>query len=163
MSTPAPDEGGGVLALSLDVSAVPAQPVGAGRYTIDLATALLARTDVALTLWSRRGDGARWAELGSRVGSGDRAPTVRASAPTRRPVRLVWEQLRLPALLGAGSLDVHHGPHYTMPERARLPLVVTVSCAVRGSTSIFARTITSPRSNGPATAGLTMLNPNGAP
>jgi len=126
MSTAAPDEDGGVLALSLDVSAVPDQPVGAGRYTIDLATALLARTDVALTLWSRRGDGARWGELGSRVGPGDRPPTVRASAPTRRPARLAWEQLRLPALLGAGSLDVHHGPHYTMPERARLPLVVTV-------------------------------------
>ena len=34
--------GGDVLALSLDVSAVPARPVGAGRYTIDLATALAA-------------------------------------------------------------------------------------------------------------------------
>jgi len=119
------------MALSLDVSAVPAQPVGAGRYTIDLATALLARDDVALTLWCRRGDGPRWRELGTTIGDADQprtvgARTVRAIAPLRRPVRLAWEQIRLPALIGAASLDVHHGPHYTMPERARLPVVVTI-------------------------------------
>ncbi len=88
MSTPAPDEGGGVLALSLDVSAVPAQPVGAGRYTIDLATALLARTDVALTLWSRRGDGARWAELGSRAARG--AGPRKCGRARRRAGLLAW-------------------------------------------------------------------------
>ena len=32
----------------------------------------------------------------------------------------------MPGLLGAAPIDVHHGPHYTMPERARLPQVVTV-------------------------------------
>ena len=41
--------------------------------------------------------------------------------------------------------------------------LVTVSCAVCGSTATFARMITSPRSNGPASAGTTTLNPNGAP
>ncbi|HUO47286.1 MAG TPA: glycosyltransferase family 1 protein, partial [Acidimicrobiales bacterium] len=48
--------------------------------------------------------------------------------PGRRPARLVWEQLRLPSLL-AGTVpapQVHHAPHYTMPERARLPMVVTI-------------------------------------
>ena len=45
-------------------------------------------------------------------------------------------------------------------------LVVIVSAAVCGSTSIFARTTTglpSWRSNGPAFAGLTIERPNGAP
>ena len=125
MSTTDGGGGGEPLALSLDVSAVPAQPVGAGRYTIDLATALAARTDVALTLWCRRSDGPRWRQLVSGVGP-HHPGTVRAGAPTRRPARLAWEQVRLPALLGAGSFDVHHGPHYTMPERARLPMVVTI-------------------------------------
>ena len=111
---------GDALALSLDVSAVPAQPVGAGRYTIDLASALLARNDVALTLWCRRDDGARWRALAS-AGS-----TVRAKAPARRPARLAWEQVRLPSLLAGESVDVHHSPHYTMPERARVPHVVTI-------------------------------------
>src|SRR3984957_5606552 len=41
--------------------------------------------------------------------------------------------------------------------------VVIVNAAVSGSTSIFARTITFPRSNGPAFAGFTIDRPNGAP
>jgi glycosyltransferase involved in cell wall biosynthesis len=117
----------GALALSLDVSAVPAQPVGAGRYTIDLARALLARDDLDLTLWCRRADGARW--LAAAGAPGARAAghgSVRAVAPERRPARLAWEQVRLPGLLANESVDVHHGPHYTMPERARVPSVVTV-------------------------------------
>src|SRR3712207_8879851 len=44
----------------------------------------------------------------------------------RRPLRIAWEQLRLPAILEGLPVDVHHGPHYTMPERATLPRVVTV-------------------------------------
>ncbi len=41
--------------------------------------------------------------------------------------------------------------------------VVTVNAAVIGFTSIFARTTTLPRSNGPAFAGFTIDRPNGAP
>ena len=130
MSTPSLSGGGDVLALSLDVTAVPAQPVGAGRYTIDLATALSQRDDIALTLWCRGDDGDRWRGLGSGgAASGEtpeQVPTVRAVAPRRRPARLVWEQVRFPALLGAQGVDVHHGPHYTMPERTRVPTVVTI-------------------------------------
>jgi glycosyltransferase involved in cell wall biosynthesis len=51
---------------------------------------------------------------------------VRADAPERRPTRLAWEQARLPGLLARCPIEVHHGPHYTMPERARVPRVVTV-------------------------------------
>jgi glycosyltransferase involved in cell wall biosynthesis len=32
----------------------------------------------------------------------------------------------LPRLLDRLGVEVHHGPHYTMPERARLPRVVTI-------------------------------------
>ena len=52
-----------LAALSLDVSAVPPRPGGAGYYTMALASGLVARDDVALTLISRRDDEARWAEL----------------------------------------------------------------------------------------------------
>jgi glycosyltransferase involved in cell wall biosynthesis len=110
------------LRVSLDVSAVPADPAGAGRYTIELAHALGRQPDVALTLWARRRDSARWT---TSIGSDDGA-RVRAEAPDSRPARLVWEQARLPALLRRGALDLHHSPHYTMPERALLPVVVTV-------------------------------------
>ncbi|HEX2040387.1 MAG TPA: glycosyltransferase family 1 protein [Acidimicrobiales bacterium] len=107
------------MKVSLDVSAVPASPAGAGRYTIDLVAALAAREDVALTLVSRRDDGDRWDEVAP-------GADVVAAAPGRRPARLAWEQMRLPRLLHGLGVELHHGPHYTMPERARVPKVVTV-------------------------------------
>ncbi|MFN2608184.1 MAG: glycosyltransferase family 4 protein [Acidimicrobiales bacterium] len=121
--------------VSLDATAVPARPAGAGRYVLDLAAALGARPDVSLTVLCRSGDEARWRSDGvagpPRTGAGgDRAlaarPLVLGRAPASRPLRLAWEQLRLPQVLARLPLDVHHGPHYTMPERATLPRVVTV-------------------------------------
>jgi glycosyltransferase involved in cell wall biosynthesis len=110
-----------VLRVTLDVTAVPARPAGAGRYTIELAGALRRRADVELVTVARRGDGDRWS------GAADRRPeTAVALAPDRRPARLAWEQLRLPRVLEHLGPAVHHSPHYTMPERARLPVVVTV-------------------------------------
>jgi glycosyltransferase involved in cell wall biosynthesis len=117
------------IRLSLDVSAVPAHPVGAGRYTIRLAENLARRDDVDLTLWSRGDDGERWRRLAEATAAGHgggAGPHVRGVVPALRPVRLLWEQLRLPGLLSGAGVDLHHGPHYTMPERARLPLVVTI-------------------------------------
>jgi glycosyltransferase involved in cell wall biosynthesis len=113
-----------MLRLSLDVSAVPADPVGAGRYTIHLADVLARRPDVALGLWARRGDESRWLAVAGAAHSD--GPVVRATAPKARPLRLAWEQARLPGLLGRSGAQVHHGPHYTMPERTRLATVVTV-------------------------------------
>jgi glycosyltransferase involved in cell wall biosynthesis len=107
------------LRLSLDVSAVPDEPVGAGQYTVSLASALSVRTDLDLVLFSRRGDGERWRTGAPRAG-------LVAPAPRPRPLRLAWEQGRLPALLARQGVDVHHGPHYTMPERSSVPTVVTV-------------------------------------
>jgi len=103
----------------LDATAVPGRPAGAGRYVLDLAAALGRRDDVKLTVLCRRGDEARWT-----IRPGDNLALGRA--PTQRPLRLVWEQVRLPAILDGLPIDVHHGPHYTMPERASLPQVVTV-------------------------------------
>ncbi|MGI9034375.1 MAG: glycosyltransferase family 4 protein [Acidimicrobiales bacterium] len=105
--------------VSLDATAVPARPAGAGRYVLDLAATLGRRPDVSLTLVCRRGDEARWRADTGRTQVLGRAPSI-------RPLRLAWEQFRLPDLLGRLPLDVHHSPHYTMPERASLPRVVTV-------------------------------------
>ena len=52
-----------------------------------------------------------------------------ARAPSHRVERLVYEQVRLGPVVGAlttPSVAVHHGPHYTMPRRSRVPCVVTV-------------------------------------
>ena len=111
-----------VLQVSLDVSAVPARPAGAGRYILELATALAKLPDCGLTLVARSDDGARWA----RVAPNER---VRAVVPGPRLARLLYEQARLGATLAsltAPPVEVHHGPHYTMPLRSKLPCVVTV-------------------------------------
>jgi glycosyltransferase involved in cell wall biosynthesis len=105
--------------VSLDVSSVPPSPAGAGRYSIDLAAALARRDDVDVTFVARRGDADRWTALAPRGG-------VHAVAPASRPGRLAWEQARLPRVLRKLPVTVHHSPHYTMPESAALPRVVTI-------------------------------------
>jgi len=99
------------IATCMDVSAIPAQPAGAGRYVIELVTALGRRDDVALTLVSRRDDGARWRAL---------APSSRVldRLPATRPLRLAYEHWRLgPVAVGLAdpAISVYHGPHYTFP------------------------------------------------
>lgn len=111
--------GPAAIRLSYDVSAVPARPAGAGRYTLDLADALARRPDVQMTYVARVDDAERWRVL-------DPASRVLAVAPASRPLRLAWEQARLPGLLRDQPVELHHAPHYTMPEAARLPRVVTV-------------------------------------
>lgn len=108
-----------MTAVALDVTAVPADPVGAGQYTLALAHALATRGAVDLVLLARRDDAARWEAVAP-------GAHVVAAAPPGRVLRLGWEQLALPRVLGRLAPDVHHGPHYTMPERARLPRVVTI-------------------------------------
>jgi glycosyltransferase involved in cell wall biosynthesis len=110
------------LRVSLDVTAVPPEPAGAGRYTIELAGALSRRADVELVLIARRADERRWQRLAEAAPGTE----LHAVAPAARPARLAWEQAGLPGLLDRLRPDVHHSPHYTMPERARRPVVVTV-------------------------------------
>jgi glycosyltransferase involved in cell wall biosynthesis len=132
------------LSVVLDVSAVPAQPGGAARYTVELARGLGERDQTTLTLLARRGDTARWLQRSSGW------DVVRAVVPATRPARLAFEQVRLPGLVGTLGADVYHGPHYTMPERSRLPRVVTIhDCTffdhpewhVRSKSAFFRRAI----------------------
>jgi glycosyltransferase involved in cell wall biosynthesis len=103
----------------LDVSAVPARPVGAGVYTVALATALGARGDVDLHLAARSDDGNRWYAVAPNA-------DVHAVAPRRRAARLAWEQASAPGLATRVAPDVWHGPHYTMPLHTTVPCVVTI-------------------------------------
>ena len=107
------------LRVALDVSAVPDRPVGAGHYILQLASQLSTRSDIGLVLCSRSTDRDRWAPL-------VKPEDLRASAPAPRPLRLVWEQVRLGPLVRSTGAAVHHGPHYTMPRRSPVPSVVTV-------------------------------------
>ncbi|MBW3650862.1 MAG: glycosyltransferase family 4 protein [Actinobacteria bacterium] len=107
------------LAVGLDVSAVPAEPRGAGRYVIELARALHARGGIELRLQARRSDARRWQALAP-------GTEVKAVVPDSRVRRLVWEQVASPRFVDRWGIAVHHGPHYTMPEVAKVPKVVTV-------------------------------------
>jgi glycosyltransferase involved in cell wall biosynthesis len=107
------------LALALDVSAVPARPGGAGHYTVALARTLATRSDVDLTLVVRHGDEERWAALAT-------GSAIRGAVPASRPGRLAFEQVGLASVLRRLMVQVHHGPHYTMPARPPVPCVVTI-------------------------------------
>lgn len=94
----------------LDVSAVPARPVGAGVYTMELARALGRRADVELVLLARGNDRDRWPAIAPRA-------SVHALVPGQRALRLAWELAEGARCAARLGIDVWHGPHYTMPAR----------------------------------------------
>ena len=108
-----------MTSVGVDVSAIPIDPRGAGRYVIELVRALQRRGRIELHLQTRRGDAERWQALAP-------GADVRAVVPDGRARRLAWEQVAGPRFVDRWGVDVHHGPHYTMPEAAKLPKVVTV-------------------------------------
>ncbi len=108
-----------MIELGLDVSAIPVEPRGAGRYVIELVTALHRRGVVSLHLQTRKDDGRRWSTMAPEA-------DVRSVVPVGRGHRLVWEQVASPRFVDRWGIDVHHGPHYTSPEVAKVPKVVTV-------------------------------------
>jgi glycosyltransferase involved in cell wall biosynthesis len=103
----------------LDVSAVPARPVGAGVYIVALGRGLNHAAEIDLHLLSRGDDANRWTTIAP-------GAVVHAVAPARRPLRLAWEQLSAPTLANEVDADVWHGPHYTLPLRVSSPTLVTV-------------------------------------
>ena len=108
-----------LVRLLLDVSAVPARPVGAGVYTLEIARELAQRPEVELHLVTRRRDSARWQALAPDA-------AVHPEVPERRPARLLWEQTLAPRVARRIGADLWHGPHYTLPLRLDVPTVVTV-------------------------------------
>ena len=107
------------MRLLLDVSAVPARPVGAGVYTVEIARTLDRRVDLDLHLVTRTDDASRWTTIAP-------SATVHADVPVSRPARLVWEQSGAPKLARRVKAELWHGPHYTLPLRLDIPSVVTM-------------------------------------
>lgn len=103
----------------LDATAVPVDRGGVGRYVDNLVPALR-RAAVDIRVVCRPEDAERYGQI-----SGHQAITSPA-VTSRRPVRLVWEQVGLPAAARRLRPDVLHSPHYTSPLLVRRPLVVTL-------------------------------------
>jgi glycosyltransferase involved in cell wall biosynthesis len=95
------------------------QPAGAGRYILELVRALAHRDDVQIELIARKGDLERWRQIDGGAG-------VHGLVPNARPARLVYEQVLLSRQLTSLGVQVHHGPHYTIPRRCPIPSVVTI-------------------------------------
>ncbi|HTT58664.1 MAG TPA: glycosyltransferase family 1 protein [Acidimicrobiales bacterium] len=106
------------MKVALDVSAVPAQVAGAGRYIVEVARRLPER-NVTTTLVTRRDDTERWAAISP-------AANLAALVPSSRATRLAVEAYLLGASATAKENDVWHAPHYTMPRRHSTPCVVTI-------------------------------------
>ncbi|OJX98330.1 MAG: glycosyl transferase family 1 [Micrococcales bacterium 73-15] len=104
----------------LDATSIPANRAGVGRYVEETVRALVAR-GYPLAVVTQERDAERFVELapGLRV-----VAAPRAIESTAR--RLVWEQTELPRLARRLRVDVVHSPHYTMPLRTPVPVVVTL-------------------------------------
>lgn len=104
----------------VDATAIPADRGGVGRY-VDELVAALGRQGVDLVVAVQARDVA---------GMSARSPGARVVPAARRTLgraaRLAWEQVRLPGLLRRERADVLLSPHYTMPVRAGVPVVVTL-------------------------------------
>jgi glycosyltransferase involved in cell wall biosynthesis len=104
----------------IDATAVPADRGALGRYVDGLICALdAAGADLAIAC--QRADEERYKRLVPNT-------TVVAGPPAiaHRPARLAWEQSGLPLVAQQVSADVIHSPHYSMPLRPGVPVVVTV-------------------------------------
>jgi glycosyltransferase involved in cell wall biosynthesis len=109
-----------VTRVLVDATAVPADRGGVGRYVDGLVEALdTAGADLALVC--QRADAERYARLAPHTEVIPGPPAI-----SHRPARLAWEQTGIAKLAEQVSAEVVHSPHYTMPLRAGLPVVVTI-------------------------------------
>lgn len=108
------------LRVLVDATAVPADRGALGRY-VDGLVAGLATAGADLAVACQRADEERYSRLvpAARVVAG---PTAIA----HRPARLAWEQTGLPLVAQQVGAQVLHAPHYSMPLRVSVPVVVTI-------------------------------------
>lgn len=104
----------------LDATAIPDELGGVGRYLEGVAPEL--RGDgVRVTIVTRRSLASSVFSSGAgygRVIVGDRFRSA--------PLRMLWEQVRLPRIARAIGADVIHSPHYTFPVLSQARHVVTI-------------------------------------
>jgi glycosyltransferase involved in cell wall biosynthesis len=99
---------------------VPADRGALGRY-VDGLVAALGAAGADLAVACQRADEERYGRLvpDARIVAG---PTAIA----HRPARLAWEQTGLPLVAQQVNADVLHVPHYSIPLRPGVPVVVTI-------------------------------------
>jgi glycosyltransferase involved in cell wall biosynthesis len=104
----------------LDATAIPDELGGVGRY-LEGVTPELRGDGVRVTIVTRRSLASSVFSSGAgygRVIVGDRFRSA--------PLRMLWEQVRLPRIARAIGADVIHSPHYTFPVLSQARHVVTI-------------------------------------
>jgi glycosyltransferase involved in cell wall biosynthesis len=106
--------------IAFDATSAPAQPAGAGRYTISLVKALT-RVDQGhdYVIYARQHSLPALADLGPNA-------TVVDAGPLSRARRYAWEQTSLPLDLRRRGAKLLHSPHHTTPFFSPCSRVVTV-------------------------------------
>jgi glycosyltransferase involved in cell wall biosynthesis len=104
----------------VDATAVPADRGGVGRY-VDGLLAALGNAGADLAIVCQRSDAERYATMAPQA-----TVVPGPAAIAHRPARLAWEQTGLPLVAQQLAAQVVHSPHYTMPLRVGLPVVVTI-------------------------------------
>jgi len=108
------------LPVLVDATSIPPNRGGVARYISGLLQGLAERgASVAVVVKAEDLDWLRGLAPGHRYRA---APTWTSS----RPLRLVWEQVGLPALLRRAGAEVLHSPHYTFPVTRASRTVVTL-------------------------------------
>ncbi len=108
------------MKIALDATALPNKPGGAGNYIINLAHALLELdSGHELVILCHPSDRQLFKLEPHQESHLFYVPDLNPA------LRLAWEQFRLPRLLAKLRVDLLHSPHYTMPLRAGIPVVVT--------------------------------------
>jgi glycosyltransferase involved in cell wall biosynthesis len=108
------------ISVSIDVSAIPLEPKGAGRYVLELIRALSKKnSEVSLTLFTRKNDSRRWIEL---------APHARIEniIYDSRVKRILFGKSKIKGYLKLKPTDVFHSPHYSYVSKLGIPQVVTI-------------------------------------
>jgi glycosyltransferase involved in cell wall biosynthesis len=104
----------------VDATAVPADRGGVGRY-VDGLLAALGTAGADLAVVCQRADSERYSSLAPQA-----VVVPGPAAIAHRPARLAWEQTGLPLVAQQLAAQVVHSPHYTMPLRVGIPVVVTI-------------------------------------
>ncbi len=115
------------MKIGIDATPLPNEPVGAGRYTIQLIRALIdliemksgSDEDIELYIFVQKN--------GRRQINAPNSPRIHWRVfPEKHPLaRLVWEQVRLPFLIRRSKIDILHSLHYTRPVILPCASVVT--------------------------------------
>lgn len=104
----------------IDATALPAQLGGVGRYLEGLLAGIAAAGGHVWVVAKRQ-------HLGHLRSLAPTHSYIAAPAGVERTAtRFVWEQTRLPQLVGRLDIDVLHSPHYTFPLRVAARRVVTM-------------------------------------